>query len=252
MDALLSVNNVTKRFRNQRGIYDISFNVHAGEIVGLFGQNGAGKTTLLKTITGLCRPDTGTVRLFGLDPETRFEQAMAQVGCVIETADAYEYMTGYQNLRQAARLYPEVTAARLDEVLELVGLAPFKHERAKQYSLGMKQRLALAAALLHHPRMVILDEPTNGLDIGGMAEFRNTMERLSRQEGIAFLVSSHMISHLEPIATHIGILHHGELLRFGSRFQLIPPGMVLEEYYLHTIGAGKEAESREQFAGELA
>lgn len=242
MDPILEVKNVTKRFRNQRGITNMSFTVNTGEIVGLFGQNGAGKTTLLKTITGLCRPDEGTVRLFGYDPQTQFEQAMARVGCVIEAADAYDYMTASQNLRQVARFYPDLPKTRVDEVLEQVGLAPYKHERAKHYSLGMKQRLALAAALLPNPQLVILDEPTNGLDIEGMVELRQTIERLAREEGIAFLVSSHMLSHLEPIVTGLGIIHHGELVRYGDRFGLVPPGLTLEDFYLRAIGSQKGAD----------
>ncbi|MGG6312718.1 ABC transporter ATP-binding protein [Paenibacillus macerans] len=252
MEAILEVDRVTKRFRNQRGINQISLDVGEGEIMGMFGQNGAGKTTLLKTITGLCRPDEGTIRLFGYDLVAQFEQAMHQVGCVIEAADAYDYMTGKQNLRQAARYYPQLSQSRVDEVLEQTGLAPYKNERAKHYSLGMKQRLALAAALLPNPKLVILDEPTNGLDIEGMVELRQTIERLAREAGIGFLISSHMLSHLEPIVTKIGIIHHGDLVRCGNRFQLVPPGMPLEDYYLEAIQAKKGAEEHGQFAGKLA
>ncbi|MBW4840649.1 MAG: ATP-binding cassette domain-containing protein, partial [Paenibacillaceae bacterium] len=232
METILEAQGVSKRFGNGRGIGQISLTVNAGDIVGLFGQNGAGKTTMLKAVTGLCRPDEGTIRLFGFDLNTHFEQAMTRVGCVIEAADAYDYMTGKQNLRQAARYYPDVPASRIEEVLEMTGLAPYQNERAKHYSLGMKQRLALAAALLPEPRLVILDEPTNGLDIEGMVELRGTIARLAREEGIAFLISSHMLSHLEPIVTTVGILHRGDLIRFGRRFELVPPDVTLEDYYL--------------------
>lgn len=249
MDTILEAQGVSKRFGNGRGIGQVSLTVKAGDIVGLFGQNGAGKTTLLKVMTGLCRPDEGTIRLFGFDLNTHFEQAMTRVGCVIEAADAYDYMTGKQNLRQAARYYPDVPASRIEEVLEMTGLAPYQNERAKHYSLGMKQRLALAAALLPEPRLVILDEPTNGLDIEGMVELRGTIARLAREEGIAFLISSHMLSHLEPIVTTVGILHRGDLIRFGRRFELVPPDVTLEDYYLEAIQSGKGEDVHELTAG---
>lgn len=252
METLLEVQGVSKRFGNGRGIGQVSFDVKAGDIVGVFGQNGAGKTTLLKTITGLCRPDEGRIRMFGCDLNTHYEQAMSRVGCVIEAADAYDYMTGKRNLRQAARYYPGLPASRIEEVLEITGLASYQNERAKHYSLGMKQRLALAAALLPEPRLVILDEPTNGLDIEGMVELRQTIARLAREEGIAFLISSHMLSHLEPIVTSIGILHRGELVRFGRRFELVPPDMTLEDYYLDAIQSGKGEDLHERTAGKLA
>lgn len=252
METLLEAQGVSKRFGNGRGIGKVSLSVKAGDIVGLFGQNGAGKTTLLKAITGLCRPDEGTIRLFGSDLNTHYEQAMTRVGCVIEAADAYEYMTGRQNLRQAARYYPGLPASRIDDVLEMTGLAPYQDERAKHYSLGMKQRLALAAALLPDPKLVILDEPTNGLDIEGMVELRQTIARLAREEGIAFLISSHMLSHLEPIVTTVGILHVGELIRFGRRFEIVPPDVSLEDYYLDAIQSAKGANVHERTAGKLA
>jgi len=122
VETFLEVQGVRKRFRNGRGIGWISLDIKAGDIVGLFGQNGAGKTTLLKVITSLCRPDEGNIRMFGYDLDSHYEQAMAQVGCVIEAADAYDYMTGRQNLRQAARYYPELPPSRIDEVLEMTGL----------------------------------------------------------------------------------------------------------------------------------
>jgi len=252
VETFLEVQGVRKRFRNGRGIGWISLDIKAGDIVGLFGQNGAGKTTLLKVITGLCRPDEGNIRMFGYDLDSHYEQAMAQVGCVIEAADAYDYMTGRQNLRQAARYYPELPPSRIDEVLEMTGLTRYQNEKAKHYSLGMKQRLALAAALLPKPLLVILDEPTNGLDIEGMVELRQTIDRLAREEWIAFLISSHMISHLEPIVTSLGILHHGELVQFGRRYELVPPGMTLEEYYLDAIRSEPGGETYERTADQLA
>jgi len=216
MEALLKLNNATKRFKNNRGVRDVSFEIAAGDVFGLIGPNGAGKTTLLKMIAGLLRPDAGTVELFGRPVPERFEQAMSQLGCVIEAAGVYENMSAYDQLRQAARFYPNVSRSRIDRVLEQVGLLAYRREKAGGYSLGMKQRLALAGALLHEPKLVILDEPANGLDIEGMAELREAIRRLAEEDGVAFLLSSHLVNDLGTIATRIGIMSEGSMIRIES------------------------------------
>ncbi|MCC2685439.1 MAG: transporter [Paenibacillaceae bacterium] len=237
----MQLEQVSKRFANGRGVRDVSFEVRQGDIFGLIGPNGAGKTTLLKIITGLIRPDQGDVRLFGHRLTERFEQAMEQVGCIIETADFYEYLTAWDHLRMAARFYPQLPKSRIDEVLELVGLTAYKKEQAGIYSLGMKQRLALASALLSHPRLVILDEPTNGLDIEGMVEIRDLIGRLAREQGTTFLISSHMIHDLGLIANRVGILHNGLLIQDGYVDQLLQGKMTLEQYVVSQIQTAKEA-----------
>lgn len=242
MESILEVKEVGKLFNNGRGIRNISFEMSKGDIIALFGPNGAGKTTLLKTITGLIRPDQGTIHMFGYNVADQFEKAMERVGCVIESADVYEYMSAYENLKLAGRFYPGLTKARVDEVLEQVGLAPYKREKAGEFSLGMKQRLALAAALLPGPQLVILDEPTNGLDIEGMIDVRQMIEQLASEQDITFLISSHMISDMEKLVNRFGILHQGVLIRFGDRKELVPEGMTLEQYYMSQIQTVKEAD----------
>src|SRR5690606_17846567 len=155
-----------------RGVRDISFEVAKGDIFGFIGPNGAGKTTILKIIMGLIHQDQGSVRILGHNVTEQFEQAIERVGCMIETADAYEYMSAFDNLKLAARFYPELPKSRIDEVLEQVGLTPYKKEKVSGFSFGMKQRLALGSALLSKPELVILDEPTNGLDFEGILDFR--------------------------------------------------------------------------------
>jgi len=235
MEAVAAVDGLTKVYRNDRGIRDVTMTVREGDIYGFFGPNGAGKTTVMKIMTGLSRADRGSVRLFGHAVDTHFEQAMAQTGSLIETAEAYTYMSARRNLQLAARFYPEADDKRIDEVLEWVGLASFASEKVKQYSLGMKQRLGIAAALLSQPRLLILDEPTNGLDIEGMVQVRELIVRLAREQRITFLISSHLIHEMELMCNRIGIMHHGRLIREAAVAELTADGSTLEMAYLREI-----------------
>ncbi|TMV44959.1 ATP-binding cassette domain-containing protein [Paenibacillus mesophilus] len=240
METILQVRQLNKRYRNGRGVRDVSFEVRRGDVFGLFGPNGSGKTTVLKIISGLCRADGGSVSLFGVDAAEQFEQAMDRVGCIVETAEAYDYMSGRDNLKLAARLYPDLPKTRIDEVLEWVRLTPYANEKAGGYSLGMKQRLALAAALLNEPELVILDEPSNGLDIEGTVELRELILRLSEQNGTAFLISSHQLDEMERICSRIGFMYGGDLIREGGVDGLIDGGS-LEQAYLSEIRKAKES-----------
>lgn len=239
METILQVRRLNKRYRNGRGVRDVSFEVRRGDVFGLFGPNGSGKTTVLKIISGLCRADGGSVSLFGVDAAEHFEQAMDRVGCIVETAEAYDYMSGRDHLKLAARLYPDLPKTRIDEVLEWVRLTPYANEKAGGYSLGMKQRLALAAALLNEPELVILDEPSNGLDIEGTVELRELILRLSEQNGTAFLLSSHQLDEMERICSRIGFMYGGALIREGGVGELIDGGS-LEQAYLSEIRKAKE------------
>lgn len=254
-EPIVDVQEAGVLFGNGRGVRNVSFRMAGGEIFGLFGPNGAGKTTLLKMIAGLIRPDRGSIRLFGRSVADRHEQAMAQVGCVIESADAYEYLSAYGNLKLAARFYPELPKSRIDQALEQVGLAPYAREKAGHFSLGMKQRLALAGALLSQPRLVVLDEPTNGLDAEGIVDVRETIRRLAAERQTAFLLSSHMIGDMEKIATRFGILHRGAMIKQGDNREWISAGMTLEQYYLAQIRSANERETgvgtHASFEGEL-
>lgn len=209
--------------------------VQQGDIYGFFGPNGAGKTTVMKIMTGLTKAQQGEVKLFGHPVSTHYEQAMAKVGVLIETAEAYSYMSGRRNLELAARFYPEIGKQRIDEVLEIVGLTPFQQEKVAGYSLGMKQRLGLAAAMLSKPELLILDEPTNGLDIEGMVHIREIIMHLAREERITFLISSHLIHEMELMCNRMGIIHQGRLVREGLVSEIAQGSATLEEAYLREI-----------------
>jgi ABC-2 type transport system ATP-binding protein len=236
MEKIVEIEGLTKVFSNTRGIHEVTMTVERGDIYGFFGPNGAGKTTVMKIMTGLSRANKGEVRLFGYDVATHFEQAMAKVGVLIETAEAYTYMSGRRNLELAARFYPEVNKQRMDEVLKIVGLSPFQHEKVSQYSLGMKQRLGLASAILSKPELLILDEPTNGLDIEGMVQIREIILKLAKEEQITFLISSHLIHEMELMCNRIGIIYGGKLIREGVPSELLAGRFAsLEELFLHEI-----------------
>ncbi|UKS25139.1 ATP-binding cassette domain-containing protein [Paenibacillus sp. HWE-109] len=235
MTAIVEINNLTKMYKNKRGIQEVNMTVQQGDIYGFFGPNGAGKTTVMKIMTGLARPQQGHVKLFGHDVSTQYEQAMSKVGVLIETAEAFTFMSGRKNLELAARFYPGIGKQRVDEVLEIVGLTPFQQEKVAGYSLGMKQRLGLAAAMLSKPELLILDEPTNGLDIEGMVHIREIILRLAREERITFLISSHLIHEMELMCNRMGIIHQGRLVREGLISELAKGSASLEEAYLREI-----------------
>lgn len=240
MDKILEVKNLTKLYKNNRGIKNISFDIFKGDIFGFLGPNGAGKTTVMKTITGLCKPDEGEIKIFGFNVGHQFEKAMQKVGSIIETACAYEYMTAHKNLELAGRYYGDATEERIEKALELFGLGKYKNEKVCNYSLGMKQRLGLASAVLSRPEFVILDEPTNGLDVEGMIDVRNIIARLAREEGITFFISSHLIHEVELICNRIGIINNGELLREGLVAELLDSGDIsLEDFFVKQIKAAK-------------
>lgn len=235
MESVLEVKNLTKVYKNARGIRNISFEVNKGDVFGFLGPNGAGKTTAMKVVTGLCRPDSGEVKIFGINTGEDFEGAMKNVGCLIEKPEAYEFMSGYGNLEMAARYYKGIGKPRLEEVLETVGLGKYAHERLGVYSLGMKQRLGLALAILSRPELVILDEPANGLDIEGMVDIRNIIQHLSREQGITFFISSHLVHEMELTCTRIGIISDGNLIATGTVNELLATHSSLEDYFMKQV-----------------
>jgi ABC-type multidrug transport system ATPase subunit len=243
VDPILDVEHVTKIYGNQRGIRDVSLRLFKGDIYGLLGPNGAGKTTILKLITGLIRANSGKVTLFGSSLEDQFEQAMRQVGCMIESADFHDFISASQYLRLVANFYPGVSATRMDEVLELVGLFAVRKDKIKNYSTGMKQKLALAAAILPEPELVILDEPTNGLDIEGTVMFRNLVKRLSEERGTSFLISSHMIHELEQLCNRVGVIYEGSLQVEGRVSELLASNESLEQFYIGELQKAREAKA---------
>ncbi|AIQ18280.1 ABC transporter [Paenibacillus sp. FSL H7-0357] len=240
MEYIAKLTGVSKKFRNGRGISGMDMALQQGDIYGLLGPNGAGKTTLLKMLTGLISPSVGNISLFGQDLEESLSAGMRSVGCMIESADFYDYITAAQYLKLNTNFYPELRSRRIDEVLEAVGLAAFAKEKIRNFSTGMKQKLAMASSILHYPELVIWDEPTNGLDIEGVVHFRALVKQLSVEEGITFLISSHMIHELEQLCNRVGILHQGVLVREGNVQELLTDNISLEEYYIAELQKGKE------------
>lgn len=240
MESVVKLTGVTKQFRNGSGISGISLELQKGDVYGLLGPNGAGKTTLLKVITGLISPSFGSISLFGHDLELSYSSSMRKVGCMIESADFYDYLTPVQYLNLTASFYPNIRPERITEVLETVGLASFAKEKIGHFSTGMKQKLAMSASIIHSPALVIWDEPTNGLDIEGVVHFRALVKELSANQGITFLISSHMIHELEQLCNRVGILNQGVLIREGEVQELLTDSLSLEEFYITELKRGKE------------
>ena len=239
MTNVLDIQRVTKQYRNGRGIQDLSFSIEKGEVVGLLGPNGAGKTTLMKCIVSLTRPDQGEILINGNDIRDHFETAMQSVGTLISGVEAIDYMTAYENLLLSSRFYPDLEKARLDEVLSWVGMEKHKNEKIKSFSTGMRQRFYLAVALLSNPSFVILDEPTNGLDIEGKLTFQELIKRLAKEQGVTFLISTHLIEEVERLCDKIVILSNGKSIGQMKKEELYA-GETFESYYMECILKEKE------------
>ncbi len=235
MEPILKLDHMSKVYRNGRGVRNVSFTVEPGQVVGLLGPNGSGKTTIMKVLTGLARPTEGAATVFGADVVTDRETALAGVGALIEQPALFENMTAWEHLAMAARFYPELDSARPDKVLELVGLSRYKKEKCGRFSLGMKQRMGLALAMLSDPKLLVLDEPTNGLDIEATVEVRELILRLSREKGVTFLVASHLASEIEKMCSHVLVLHEGEMLSFDTKEEALKLHPSLEDYFLAKV-----------------
>jgi ABC-2 type transport system ATP-binding protein len=212
MEAILSLKNVSKTFGKKKVVSNLSFDVNAGEVFGFLGPNGAGKTTTIKMIMGFLSIDEGEVIVNGYNLKKNYEKAMASIGGIVENPEMYKDLSGLTNLKMYARLHDGVTRERINEAVAIVGLQNRINEKVKKYSLGMKQRLGLAQAILHKPRLLILDEPTNGLDPVGIKELRDLLKQLAHEEHIAVFVSSHMLSEMEQMCDRVAIITTGEIL----------------------------------------
>lgn len=210
--VVLTVNQVTKTIGKKNIVNKLSFDIHRGEIVGLLGPNGAGKTTTIRMIVGLIEMSQGDVLVKGHSIKSDFVQAVRHIGGIIENPEFYPYMSGYDNLRQYQRMSEGVTITRIMEVVKLVGLQDAIHKKVRAYSLGMRQRLGIAQALLHNPSILILDEPTNGLDPAGIREMRDYLKQIARDEGIAILVSSHLLSEMELMCSRVVVIQEGKFV----------------------------------------
>ena len=213
---ILECQNLRKRFGKKEILKDVSLEAKEGDILGFIGPNGAGKTTTIKLILGLQKITSGTVKINGYDIEKEFTKAIKRVGTIVENPDLYMYMSGYENLKMIANLYEGRTKERIDEVIKLVGLENRIKDKVSKYSLGMRQRLGIAQAILHKPNLLVLDEPPNGLDPEGIKQIKDLIVKLAKEEKMAVLISSHNLLELESFCTKITILKNGEVIENTS------------------------------------
>ncbi|WP_238187636.1 ABC transporter ATP-binding protein [Paenibacillus sp. L3-i20] len=211
-EYVLRTNQLSKKFKGSTALDKVNLSIRKGAIYGFIGQNGAGKSTLIRIVTGLAFPTNGTIELFGASDEKSLIEARKRIGSIIESPALFPHMTAFENVEanRILRGIPGKDSVR--DILGLVGLEGTGRKKAKNFSLGMKQRLGLAIALLGDPEFIILDEPTNGLDPMGVIEMRELLKRLNRERGITILISSHILSELSLLASHYGIIHQGQLL----------------------------------------
>ena len=212
---VLECNKVFKKIGHHVIVSDLSFSLNEGDILGFIGPNGAGKTTSIKLMLGLQSLSGGSVKILGYDIKKDFVKAIRQVGAIVENPDLYMYLTGYENLKIASVFY-QVDKNRIDEVVRLVGLEERIHDAVKNYSLGMRQRLGIAVAILHRPKLLVLDEPMNGLDPEGIKDLKNILTTLARDYSMAIIISSHILSELESFCTRICIFSKGRVEKDAS------------------------------------
>jgi len=230
MQSVIQVSGLTKQFNNFTAVNDLSFSVNKGDVYGFLGQNGAGKSTTIRMLLTLIEPTAGNIELFGMNLKTHRKEILQQVGAVVEKPDVYKYLSAYQNVALFAKL-SGITVNRtvIMNQLEMVGLAQRANDTVKTFSQGMKQRLGIAIALVHNPQLIVLDEPTNGLDPQGIADIRNLILRLSREMGKTVVVSSHLLSEIEQVATRLLIIDKGKKLIEGAANELFDPSQTIVE-----------------------
>ena len=216
MEKVLECKNLNKKIGKKDILKNVSLEVQEGDILGFIGPNGAGKTTTIKLILGLQKITSGEVKINGYDIKKDFEKAIEKVGTIVENPDLYMYMSGLDNLKIIARLYKNVDEKRVEEVIKLVGLENRIKDKVSKYSLGMRQRLGIAQAVLHKPNLLVLDEPTNGLDPEGIKQLRDLLTKLAKQEKMAILISSHNLAELESFCNKVSIIQNGEIIETST------------------------------------
>ncbi|WP_431027928.1 ATP-binding cassette domain-containing protein [Lysinibacillus sp. LZ02] len=237
---VVELKKLSKTIKGKQIIKSLDLAFYPGQITGFLGPNGAGKTTTIRMMTGLMYPTEGEVIIDGVSLASNYEEAISKVGVIVENPEMYKFMTGYKNLVHFARMHNGVTKERIDEVVRQVGLEKRIHEKVSTYSLGMRQRLGLAQALLHRPKFLILDEPTNGLDPAGIREFRMHLRQIAQTEGVSVMVSSHLLSEIELMCDRIAVIQNGTLIDIREM-----NGVETSMYYI-------EATPKEQLAQMLA
>ena len=224
MSAVIQVNHLTKVFKELKAVNDLSFSVKTGEVYGFLGQNGAGKSTTIRLLLTLIRPDSGSIEIFGMNLEHHRKEILRQVGAIIERPDLYKYLSATENLRIFAAMSGiKISEKKLMDQLAMVGLAERAKSKVKTYSQGMKQRLGIATALVHDPQLIILDEPTNGLDPQGIADVRNLIMHLSKEKKKTVFISSHLLNEMEFIADSMLIIDKGKKVAEGNKEELLNP-----------------------------
>lgn len=217
MDQLvLKCVDLHKKFGKKEILKGVSVDVNSGDILGFIGPNGAGKTTTIKLILGLQSITKGNVIINGYDIQKNFKKAIEHVGAIVENPDLYMYMSGYDNLKLIKNLYKNIDEKRIEEVIKLVGLEKRINDKVSKYSLGMRQRLGIAQAILHKPNLLILDEPTNGLDPEGIKEIRELLKKLAKEENMAIFISSHNLAELESLCNKVCIIKNGEIVETSN------------------------------------
>lgn len=245
-NKVLEIKNLSKKFGNKKILNNINLSIYEGDIVGLIGPNGAGKTTLIKTVLGLLNKNTGSVEICNLDVDNNFEKALSNVGCIIEKPDLYESLSGTKNLKITSIINNIDDKEYIDKVIKMVKLNTRINDKVKKYSLGMKQRLALANALIKKPKLLILDEPTNGLDPLGIKELRSIIREINKDMGISILISSHILSEIENICDKIVIIDNGYVIEELDIDDIKYLNISLEEEFLD-----KTSGSKSQIGGNI-
>lgn len=238
---IMEVNKVTKRIGKRDIIRESSFTLEKGKIYGFIGPNGAGKTTMMRMMTGLIRPTSGHIRIDSFDVQSERKRALSKVGAIIESPVFFEYMTGRQVLRNLSRLHPQISSsqreAHLEQLLQTVGLQNRGDDRVKTYSLGMKQRLGIAQSMLGEPEILLLDEPSNGLDPIGMRELRDIIFHLRSSSNYAFFISSHLLDELQQMCDELIIIREGSIIWMGPTHDLVQAGQRLEDVFMELMHA---------------
>lgn len=252
MEYVVQTENLTKRFGHENAVKGLNMKIPKGEVYGFLGPNGAGKTTTIRMLLGLMKPTSGTIHIFQKELKKERLKILANVGSLVENPSYYPHLTAYENL-EALRKILGVPKTRIHEVLEIVRLSDVANKKVKGFSLGMKQRLGIAAALLNSPELLILDEPTNGLDPSGIIEIRNLIKRLPSENGMTILISSHLLSEIDQMATIVGIVTKGKMIfqdsidamRMYAQQKIILNVSDSEQAWRSLLGNGIKAEYRE-------
>lgn len=238
---ILKCENLTKKIKNKVIVENVSFSINKGDIVGFLGPNGAGKTTIIKLILGLIKITEGKVFINGFDIEKDFVKAIEKVGAIVENPDLYMYLSGYDNLKITANNYKNISKERINEVIKIVGLEKRIKNKVSTYSLGMRQRLGIAEAIINSPELLILDEPTNGLDVEGIIEIRNLIKDLSNH-GIAILISSHNLSEIDNLCNRIIAIKNGKIVEDSTIekfYSVNEEKLSLEQAFIKKVGENK-------------